>query len=84
MKVDDLMAANERPLIMLQSDAEHQATLLRLMMYEKKVLIEGHSLHHLLETDGISLINLRNYRRARRVEEKRRSGLVLGRVDGAV
>jgi len=61
VKIDDLMAANERLLELLQSDAEHQATLLGVLMYEKKVLGEGDLLHHLLETDGIGLIDLRNY-----------------------
>jgi hypothetical protein len=61
VRIDDLMAANERLLELLQSDAEHQATLLGVLMYEKKVLGEGDLLHHLLETDGIGLIDLRNY-----------------------
>jgi hypothetical protein len=37
VKIDDLMAANERLLELLQSDAERQATLLGVLMYEKKV-----------------------------------------------
>jgi hypothetical protein len=61
VKIDDLMAANERLLELLQNDAEHQATLLGVLMYEKKVLGEADLLHHLLETDGIGLIDLRNY-----------------------
>jgi len=61
VKIDDLMAANERLLELLQNDAEHQATLLGVLMYEKKVLEEDALLHHLIETDGIGLIDLRNY-----------------------
>jgi hypothetical protein len=61
VKIDDLMAANERLLELLQSDAEHQATLLGVLMYEKKVLGEADLLQHLIETDGIGLIDLRNY-----------------------
>ena len=61
VKIDDLMAANERLLELLQSDAEHQATLLGVLMYEKKVLGEDDLLHHLIETAGIGLIDLRSY-----------------------
>jgi hypothetical protein len=61
VKIDDLMAANERLLELIQSDAEHQATLLGVLMYEQKVLSEADLLQHLIETDGIGLIDLRNY-----------------------
>jgi hypothetical protein len=61
VKIDDLMAANERLLELLQSNAERQATLLGVLMYEKKVLSEGDLLHHLVEVDGIGLIDLKNY-----------------------
>jgi hypothetical protein len=61
VKIDDLMEANERLLELLQSDAEHQATLLGVLMYEKKVLEEEDLLHHLIETDGVGLIDLRSY-----------------------
>jgi len=56
-----LMAANERLLELLQSDAEHQATLLGVLMFEKKVLGEADFLQYLIETAGIGLIDLRNY-----------------------
>ena len=61
VKIDDLMAANERLFELLQSDAERQATLLGVLMYEKKVLTEGDLLQHLIEVSGIGLIDLRNY-----------------------
>jgi len=61
VKIDDLMAANERLLELLQSDAEHQATLLGVLMFEKKVLGEADFLQYLIETAGIGLIDLRNY-----------------------
>jgi hypothetical protein len=61
VKVDDLMAANERLLELLQSDAERQATLLGVLMYEQKVLEEDNLLHYLTETAGIGLIDLRSY-----------------------
>jgi len=61
VKIEDLEAANERLLELLQSDAERQATLLGVLLYEKKVLSEDDLLHHLVENDGIGLIDLRTY-----------------------
>ena len=61
VKIEDLGAANERLLELLQSNAERQATLLGVLMYEKKVLSEDDLLHHLVDNDGIGLIDLRTY-----------------------
>ena len=46
---------------MLAGDAERQATLLGVLMYEKKVLSEDDLLHHVADNDGIGLIDLRTY-----------------------
>jgi len=61
VKIEDLEAANERLLELLQGEAERQATLLGVLLYEKKVLSEDDLLHHLVENDGIGLIDLRTY-----------------------
>ena len=61
VKIEDLEAANERLLELLQGDAERQATLLGVLVYEKKVLSEEDLLHHLVENEGIGLIDLRTY-----------------------
>ena len=61
VKIEDLEAANERLLGLLQSNAERQATLLGVLIYEKKVLSEDDLLHHLVDNDGIGLIDLRTY-----------------------
>ena len=74
VKIDDLMLANERLLELLQGDAERQGTLLGVLMFEKKVLSEGDLLHHLVEVDGIGLIDLQNYE----VPEEIRKNLELG------
>jgi hypothetical protein len=74
VKIDDLMLANERLLELLQSDAERQGTLLGVLMYEKKVLSEEDLLHHLIEVDGIGLIDLLYYD----VPEDFRKNLELG------
>lgn len=61
VKIEDLDAANERLFELLQSDAEHQATLLGVLLYERKVLDEDDLLHHLVENEGLGLVDLRTY-----------------------
>jgi hypothetical protein len=61
VKIEDLEASNERLLELLQGDSERQATLLGVLMYEKKVLSEDALLHHLVDNDGIGLIDLHGY-----------------------
>ena len=61
VKIEDLESANERLLELLSSDNERQATLLGVLMYEKKVLSEDDLLHHMVDNDGIGLIDLRTY-----------------------
>lgn len=61
VKLEDLEAANERLLELLAGDAERQATLLGVLMYEKKVLSEDDLLHYIADNDGIGLIDLRTY-----------------------
>jgi hypothetical protein len=61
VKIEDLEAANERLLELLATDNERQATLLGVLMYEKKVLSEDDLLHHIADNDGIGLIDLRTY-----------------------
>lgn len=61
VKVEDLAAANERLLELLQTSTERQATLLGVLMYEKKILNEEDLLHLLVDNDGIGLIDLRSY-----------------------
>jgi hypothetical protein len=61
VKIEDLEAANERLLELLHNNTERQATLLGVLMYERKVLNEEDLLHHLVDNDGIGLIDLRTY-----------------------
>ena len=61
VKIEDLESANERLIELMQGDAERQATLLGVLMYEKKVLKEDDLLHHIVENEGIGLVDLRNY-----------------------
>jgi hypothetical protein len=61
VKVEDLAAANERLLELLQTNNEREATLLGVLMYQMKVLNEDDLLHHLVDNDGIGLVDLRSY-----------------------
>ena len=61
VKIEDLEKANERLLELLAGDAERQATVLGVLAYEKKVMSEDDFLHHLAETEGLGLIDLRGY-----------------------
>ena len=74
VKIEDLEAANERLLELLQTNSERQATLLGVLMYEKKVLSEDALLHHLVDNDGLGLIDLHDYE----VPEEFRKNLDLG------
>ena len=74
VKIEDLEAANERLLELLQNDSERQATLLGVLMYERKVLSEDVLLHHLVDNDGIGLIDLHGYE----VPDEFRKSLDLG------
>ena len=84
VKIEDLEAANERLLELLAGDAERQATLLGVLMYEKKVLSEDDLLHHFADNDGIGLIDLRTYDVPEEFRKERRPRLLLGHVDGAL
>jgi hypothetical protein len=74
VKIEDLEAANERLLELLQGNNERQATLLGVLIYEKKVLSEDDLLHHLVDNDGIGLVDLRTYE----VPEEFRKNVDLG------
>ncbi len=61
VKIEDLETANEK-LIELVSTAEpRQCTILGILAYDMKVLKEDDVLHHIVETDGVGLVDLREY-----------------------
>lgn len=61
VKIEDLESANERLLEALATDQPRQSTILGILAYEKKVLREEDVLHHMVETEGVGLMDLRHY-----------------------
>ncbi len=61
VKIEDLEAANERLLELVAEGNPRQSTVLGVLAYEKKVLKEDDVLTYLADSEGIGLIDLRNY-----------------------
>lgn len=61
VKIEDLETANEKFIEVVSSDQPRQSTILGILAYEMKVLKEDEVLHHLVETDGLGLVDLRDY-----------------------
>jgi hypothetical protein len=61
VKIEDLEKANERLLEIIASNQPRQATVLGVLAYEIKVLREEDVLQHLVETEGLGLVDLRGY-----------------------
>jgi len=61
VNVDDLEAANERLLELLNGGEVRQSTVLGILAYEKRVLREEDLLMHLAENEHLGLIDLRHY-----------------------
>ena len=61
VKIEDLEIANEKFIEVVSSDQQRQSTILGILAYDMKVLKEDDVLHHLVETDGLGLVDLRDY-----------------------
>ncbi len=61
VKIEDLEMANEKFIEVVSSDQPRQCTILGILAYDMKVLKEDDMLHHLVETDGLGLVDLRDY-----------------------
>ena len=61
VKIEDLETANEKFIEVVSSDQPRQSTILGILAYEMKVLKEDDVLHHLVETEGLGLVDLRDY-----------------------
>lgn len=61
VKIEDLEAANEKLIEVVASDQPRQSTILGILAYDMKVLKEDDVLHHLVEADGVGLVDLRDY-----------------------
>ena len=61
VKIEDLEAANERLLEHLASGEMRQASLLSVLVYEKKALREDDVLHHVVDDHALGVVDLRGY-----------------------
>jgi hypothetical protein len=61
IKLEDLENANGRLLEVIASDQTRQMTVLGILAYEMKVVKEDDVLQFLVDTEGIGLVDLRNY-----------------------
>jgi hypothetical protein len=61
VKLEDLEKANERLLEVMASDQPRQSTVLGILAFEMKVLREEDVLQHIVDHEGLGLVDLRNY-----------------------
>lgn len=61
VKLEDLERANERLLEVIATEQMRQITVLGLLAYELKVVREEDILQHLVDNDGLGLVDLRCY-----------------------
>lgn len=59
--IENLNAANEKFIEAANGPEVRSAAILGLLAYDLKVIKEDDVLHHLVETDGIGLVDLRDY-----------------------
>ncbi len=74
VKIENLETANEKLIEIVATDQPRQCTILGLLAYDMKVLKEDELLHHLVESEGVGLVDLRDYD----VPEEARKNLDLG------
>lgn len=61
VKIEDLETANEKLIELVGAGQPRQCTILGILAYDLKVLKEDDMLHHIVETDGVGLVDLREY-----------------------
>lgn len=61
VKIEDLEAANEKLIELASGGQPRQSTILGILAYDAKVVKEEDVLHHVVETEGIGLIDLQGY-----------------------
>jgi hypothetical protein len=61
VKIEDLETANEKFIEIVSSEQLRQSTILGILAYDMKVLKEDDVLHHIVETEGVGLVDLRDY-----------------------
>lgn len=61
VKIENLETANEKLMDIVGLDQPRQSTILGILAYDMKVLKEDDVLHHLVEAEGVGLVDLREY-----------------------
>jgi hypothetical protein len=61
VKIENLEAANERLLEAVTAGDRRKSSVLAILAYEMKVVKEEDVLQHLVETEGVGLVDLHNY-----------------------
>ncbi|MSU23465.1 MAG: hypothetical protein EXS32_06530 [Opitutus sp.] len=61
VKIEDLETANEKLIDLVAGEQPRQSTILGILAYDMKVLKEDDVLHHLVESEGVGLVDLRDY-----------------------
>lgn len=61
VKIEDLELANEKFIEVVSGDALRQTTILGILAYDMKVVKEDDVLHHIVESEGLGLVDLRDY-----------------------
>jgi hypothetical protein len=61
VKIEDLENANEKLIELVATDQPRQSTILGILAYDMKVLKEDDVLHHIVESEGVGLVDLRDY-----------------------
>jgi hypothetical protein len=61
VKIEDLESANEKLIEVVAGDQARQCTILGILAYDLKVVKEDDVLHHIVESEGVGLVDLRNY-----------------------
>jgi hypothetical protein len=61
VKIEDLEAANEKLIEAVSGDQLRRVTVLGILAYDMKVVKEDDVLHHIVESEGVGLVDLRDY-----------------------
>ncbi len=61
VKIEDLERANEKLIELVSGEIPRQITVLGILAYDMKVVREDDVLHHIVEAEGVGLVDLADY-----------------------
>jgi hypothetical protein len=61
VKIEDMEAANEKLLELVAKNQLRQSSIMAILAYDMKVMREEDLLQHVVELDGVGLVDLRDY-----------------------